>query len=379
MFLQFTDVNFLPWWSRWFQQIRRYLIATIGLQRPSQLVPHQSSRFACLDVGYLLIETITSGTMLSESWDEKHSDTHLRDNLQRDLARIMLSLASVPLSCIGAFRIDDYGYLQLDNRPLGVQFTVQENEGIPVNIHRQQIFTQVKDFVLSHLEAFSNRLLHQPNAIYSRDDAYYQMTSLAAANVLLPQLFRRELNHGPFALSLTDLHRSNILVDDEWNITCIIDLEFSCSWPIEFLQPPYWLDGGAIDEIEPAAFAPIHAEFLQHIEREETLQQDTARGVEPLSSTMRQGWANGAFWATLAVMDPVAFTEIFYDRILRDCCSFSEEELSKADYTFFAHFWRRGIDDIIEGKLRDRDEYEEKLNSLFADNATEQPFDPIPA
>ncbi|TWU71417.1 hypothetical protein ED733_001390 [Metarhizium rileyi] len=367
---RFTNINFLPWWSRWFQQARRYLLAAVGLQQPSKLMPHQSSRFADLDVGYLLIETITSGTMLSESWDEKHSNAHLKANLQRDLARVMLSLASTPLSCIGSFRVDNNGYLQLDNRPLGVQFTVQENEGIPVDTHRHQIFTQVKDFILYHLEAFSNRLLHQPNAIESRDDAYRQMTSLAAANVIFPQLFRKDLNNGPFVFALTDLHRSNILVDDDWNITCIIDLEFSCSWPIEFLQPPYWLDGGAIDEIKPAAFAPIHAEFLQYVEREEALQQNTAEDMQPLSSIMRQGWINGTFWVTLAVMDPVAFTEIFYDRILCECYFFSQEELSKVDYTFFARFWRRGIHNIIDGKIRDRDEYEEKLDLFFANTTS---------
>lgn len=278
-------------------------------------------------------------------------------------------MASVPLSCIGAFRVDDDGYLQLDNRPLGVLFTIQENEGIPVNTHRRQVFTQVKDFVIYHLEAFGDRLLHQPNGIESRHDACYQMTSLAAANVLFPQLFRREFNNGPFVFTLTDLHRSNILVDDDWNITCIIDLEFSCSWPVEFLQPPYWLGGGAIDEITSEEFAPKHAEFLQHIEREEqaALKQNEASDVEPLSSIMRQGWRDGTFWATLAVMEPIAFTEIFYDRILRDYFSFSHEELCKADYPFFARFWRRGRDDIIEAKLRDLDEYREKLDALFAD------------
>jgi hypothetical protein len=31
--------------------------------------------------------------------------------------------------------------------------------------------------------------------------------------------------HGPFPLQLTDLHASNIFVDEDWNITCLIDLE----------------------------------------------------------------------------------------------------------------------------------------------------------
>lgn len=131
------------------------------------------------------------------------------------LARIMPSLRSSPLPHIGAFRVDNDGYLQFDNRPLGVQFTIQDNEGIPLNTDRHQIFTRVKDFVLNHLEAFSNRLLRQPNGIESHNDAYYQMTSLAAAHAIFPQVFRRDLDKGPFVFTLTDLHRSNILVNDD--------------------------------------------------------------------------------------------------------------------------------------------------------------------
>ncbi|KJK87005.1 hypothetical protein H633G_09131 [Metarhizium anisopliae BRIP 53284] len=107
---RFTNLDFLPWWSRWFQQARRYFLATFGFPQPSRYVCHPSSRFADLDIGYLLIQTITSGEMLSESWDEKRDDVRLQDNLQRSLARMMLSLASVPLARIGAFRLDNNGH-----------------------------------------------------------------------------------------------------------------------------------------------------------------------------------------------------------------------------------------------------------------------------
>lgn len=148
----------------------------------------------------------------------------------------------------------------------------------------------------------------------------------------------------------------------------MIDLEFSSSWPIEFVQPPYWLNGGTIDDITPVAFAPKHAAFVQHIEQEESLQQNTtAAQPEPLSSIVRQGWINGTFWVTLAVMDLVAFMEIFYDRILRNPCSISQEELSKVNYPLFPRFWRQHIHDIIGRKLRDRDEHDKELHSIFAD------------
>ena len=108
--------------------------------------------------------------------------------------------------------------------------------------------------------------------------------------------------------------------------------------------------------------------FVEHITREEQL-QNYRRGSEPLSSIMQQSWTNGAFWVTLALRDPIAFTEIFYDRILPGCFSFSSKELNKADYFFFARLWRRNIDDIVDEKLRNRKEYLETLNAVFT-NAT---------
>ncbi|QUC22930.1 uncharacterized protein UV8b_07171 [Ustilaginoidea virens] len=280
-----------------------------GLSTDPRVSAVARTRLADLDIGYVLIQTITSGEMLPESWDEKRDDVRLQQNLQRDLASIILSLASIRQPRIGSFRLDGKGYRHLDNRPL-------------------------------NLEAFDDRRLHQPNAVESRDDAWYQMSSLAAAEIVFPQLFQKKLVNGPFALCLTHLHRSNIFVDDNWN-------------------PPYWLSGKLVDEIEPAEDAPVHAKFLQRLRDEEQIQNHT-RNAEPLSSTMQEAWIYGSFWVTLAVMDPVGFTSVFYDRILPEHFSFSPEELTKADYHFFARFWRRDISSIIDKKQHDRSEYSEE-------------------
>ena len=319
-----------------------------------------------LGIGYLLIETIISGSMLSETWEEKRHDDKLQENLQRGLARIMLSLASIPLPRIGSFRFDDSGYLHLDNRPLSVHFTVQENEGILSEVSRDTTFSTVNDFVLHHIAAFDNQLLQQPNSITSHDDAWYQMTSLAAAKSVFSQFFRAELCKGPFTFMLTDLHRSNIFVDEHWNITCIIDLEFAGSRPLEFLQTPYWLGGELIDEIKPTEFEAIHNKFLTYLKIEEQLR--SRKGPWVLSSIIHQAWENGTFWITLAIRDSVAFTEIFYDRILPGFLSVALEEAKKVDYAFFARFWRPNIAQIIDQKMKDRDRYLENLAAAFADD-----------
>ncbi|KAK2740930.1 hypothetical protein FQN57_005934 [Myotisia sp. PD_48] len=54
--------------------------------------------------GYMLVEFVqeTTGKMLSCTWEEKKNDEKLRTNLYRDLSRIFLSLARIPLPKIGS-------------------------------------------------------------------------------------------------------------------------------------------------------------------------------------------------------------------------------------------------------------------------------------
>lgn len=334
---------------------------------------HTSSHFAPLDIGYLLIETITSGEMLSESWPQKRNDARLY-NLQQSLARMMVSCTRIRLPRIGIFRIDENGYLRLDNRPISVQSTIHENEGLSRIMSRHTTYSNVKDFILSELMAYETRFLEQPNAVESRVDAQYQITGLATAKLILPQLLREDLDTGPFVFALTDLHRSNIFVDENWNITCVVDLEFACSWPVEFYQVPHWLDVDFINDVTPTDFAARHADFVRHIAREEELQrfedQDTGTGTERLSSIMQRSWDNGAFWVALTLRDPVSFAAIFFHRILKGYFNCSEEQLERAgNYQFCSNLFRRNSPSIIDRKLDDQKKYLKELAEAFAETS----------
>lgn len=61
--------------------------------------------------------------------------------------------------------------------------------------------------------------------------------------------FSPELGRGPFVLAFTDLHLSNIMVDEKWHITSLVDLEWMCTLPIEMYRSPTWLTDKAVDEI----------------------------------------------------------------------------------------------------------------------------------
>ncbi|RMD40837.1 hypothetical protein DV735_g4313, partial [Chaetothyriales sp. CBS 134920] len=319
-------------------------------------------------LGYLVIETIpdTEGRMLSESWEDKCEDDVLQGNLQRGLARILLSLAAVPLPRIGAFRLDNAGYIHLDNRPLSVEFIMQENEDFPLVMPRHETYTRVDDYVLAHLDAFHNRLLHQPNAVEREIDGRFEMAGLAAARALFPQMLQKDLRSGPFVCTLTDLHRSNIIVDDNWNIMRIIDLEFACSQPLEFQQPPYWLGGQCADEIDIASFTPHHDRFIRILEEQEQEQDKTlATRTLPrnLSAIMRHAWESGTFWLTLAISDPIVFSSVFWYRILP--CRLHLTIDHTTDFTLLANLEGWGTPDIVQKKMQDYDQYLNKLNSMF--------------
>jgi len=69
---------------------------------------------------------------------------------------------------------------------------------------------------------------------------------------LLPRFFTTQSDSGPFVLSLPDLHKSNIFVDDDWNVTGVIDLEFAPVVPQEMVMAPAWLTDCGVDELEGA-------------------------------------------------------------------------------------------------------------------------------
>ncbi|TQV92473.1 hypothetical protein V2A60_007161 [Cordyceps javanica] len=362
---RFTKLNLVPWWSRWYHEARCFILSTAGYEQPSQYVCHNSSCLDTLGIGYLLIESIAvgRGNMLSETWAQNRDDARFY-NLQRDIARIMVSLAQHPLPRIGTFSIDSGGYLRLDNRPISVESTVHENEGLTPIVSRRTTFSSVKDFIFSQISTFETRFLEQPNAIVSRRDALYQMTGLAAARIALPQLLRDD--NGPFVFALRDLHRSNVFVDQNWNVTAIIDLEFAASWPAEFIQTPHWLEYDFIDDVTPAGFEARHTEFMEHIKRAEELRENS--GTESLSSIMQRSWDEGTFWVPLTLRDPVSFAELFYERILTGYFDFTAEEIKdEQNYHFCSRIFRRNFQSIIDKKLDDQRTYSDGLEEAFAD------------
>ncbi|KAJ5544125.1 hypothetical protein N7494_005404 [Penicillium frequentans] len=359
----FTSLDNLPILLRSIERVRRRVLAWLGYAVPSRFVQIFNKVPAPLSTGYILIEYIgrSRGKMLSESWEEGRHNAQLRMNLFRGLSRTLLSLTRIPLPRIGSFVLDDKGYLRLNNRPLTLQIHQLENEQIPIDIPREVTYISVDSYINDILSLHESRLRHQPNAVSHLEDGFYQTSALMVMRSIWPCYFRRDFLRGPFYLNLTDIHQSNIFVDDEWNIKYFIDLEWACSRPVEMIHPPYWLTNQAIDSISVGDYENLHAEFMEALAEEESKCSTTSLPL--LHPILQQGWGKGTFWCSLALNSPTALFKIFYDYI--------QPRFSKAhndDSTFWVitmPYWTFNAFEFIEQKVKDKKQYDLSLREAF--------------
>lgn len=304
--------------------------------------------------------------MLSESWERGRSDPKRRINLFKSLSQIILGLMKQPLPRIGSWTIDDSGVLTLTNRPLTLRLHQQENSRIPTVISRSLTYTSVEPYYMDLIACQDNRLRYQPNSIHDEDDGRAQLAALTTMRALIPKFTHRPLRSGPFTLSLTDLHQSNIFVDDDWHVTRIIDLEWACARPIEMLGPPYWLSGRGLDELAfyLEEYAGLHEEFIDLFEEEE---MKCHRSVER-SRMLRTCWEDGTFWYAQALDSPSALLALFTDHIQPRFTRLSSTTRREFDHAL-APFWDYGAAHFIFTKVREQEHYNRQVREIFANTS----------
>jgi hypothetical protein len=165
-------------------------------------------------------------------------------------------------------------------------------------------------------------------------------------------------------LTLTDLHASNIFVDENWHITSLIDLEWACSSPIELQTPPYWLTGRPIDDIEHGehldTFQNVMTEFLNTFEEQEK-RMNTFDASQ--AEIMRKSWDRGSFWYFQAVNSPKGLLRVFNEHIQRMFC---EEHCTQRMFDgTVSPYWSVGAEELIQMKVKQEAEYKDRLRKRF--------------
>ncbi|KAK4158267.1 hypothetical protein C8A00DRAFT_28772 [Chaetomidium leptoderma] len=272
------------------------------------------------------------------------------------------SAGRLPLPRIGAFQFNPNGTITLTNRPLSCSIVLLENDGAPRTMQPNDTYNCTDAFASDMLTFHDQRFLRQPNAIFSDGDCRGQMAVKALLRVFAHRYIRRERRHGPFLLQLTDLHASNVFVDDDWNVTCLIDLEWLCALPAEMLCVPYWLTGCSIDEIQEERydeFNEIRQEFMRVFQEQERRTR-TEHGIA-IADVMHDMWDSKGvwFWYCLASINAMYF--LLEGRLC------PEDSLSTNAEKVLSRFWCEDSETVVQTKLADRKDYDVELKRVFGE------------
>ncbi|KAM4064891.1 aminoglycoside phosphotransferase [Hirsutella rhossiliensis] len=358
----YTHVEQRPFHVRLARRFQRHLYKLLGYSRLSLYTANPTS--LRLPTAYMFIEHIGPevGQMLSNTWGSAQNDDDRRQRLFRGMARIMLSLARVPHLQIGSFRFDPDGSVVLGNRPLTCSMIILENDGALRTMQQSQTYRSTEAFVADMLTLHDDYFLAKPNAVLDDADCHGQMAVQVILRALSHHFIRRDQRNGPFLLQPTDLHASNIFVDADWNVTCLVDLEWICALPAEMLAVPYWITGCGIDEIEGDRldeFDKARQEFLHILEQEE--RSTSAEHGLSLSKIMQEMWDSNGVWFWFCIESVNASLCVVAQHI---CPRFSMH-LSSDVETTISSFWSQDSAQIVEKKRADLETYEKELRQFF--------------
>lgn len=274
----------------------------------------------------------------------------------------MLSLARIPLPHIGPFRFQDDCTIGLTNRPLTCSTVILENEGCSSVMQRDGTYQCTDSFVADSLTLRDNALRSNPNAVYGDEDCRGQMAFATLLRALSNHFICCERRNGPFLLQFADLHASNIIVDEDWNMRYILDLEWVCALPAEMLTVPHWLTGNGIDEIREERldeFNKVREEFMSIFEAEER-KTVLGHGLS-LADITRGTWGSKGTWFRHCVEYVNALLYFVADHI----CPVFDTSLTPKTEDKLSRFWFEDSEGFVEEKVGDQKRYAQELRDLL--------------
>ncbi|KAJ4512100.1 hypothetical protein HRR83_006057 [Exophiala dermatitidis] len=368
--LQFSPLEHAPWYQRVSTFLRWCWARACGRSYFRPFAPLQSR--VSLKSGYLLIECFEKerGQTLSAVG---HPPPEHRPTLFRSLRRILLDLAR-PLSRIGSFTVHDSGEVCLTNRPLTRGLVVLENAGVPTKIPQNQTYSSTEPYLLDLINCHDQRLIHQPNVARSKLDLEGQMATIVALRALYSTFMSTPLQREPPIFQFTDLHEDNFFVDENYCITGIVDIEFSCALPREMQHPPFWLSGHELDDLDGEGtqeneekFERACEEFLRILEEEDDDDGDGETfSICPrdYAQAMRDSLRRKQHWYLTAVKVPRIAYNTFVNKIQPQFAfSHSEEEAGKFQ-DVMAKYWRVDTVAFFEQKRHEWSNHLSQLRSI---------------
>lgn len=333
---------------------------------------------------YIITEELP-GVPLDSVWNTIREREELRKKFFRQLSDIVLQLSHLQFEKIGSLHVQEYNVkvyiisLKLltyetwsfgdlsgsFGRPLTSHVNDLERVGIDSASDCNQTFHSTTSYFDYLAELHFRRLQFQPNSIYDEEDGYSKYIARTCMRSLAPQFVSAEFDHGPFVLMHGDLSQQNILVDEDYNISGVIDWEWSITLPLQlFLTPPpalhpYKIPTPAeLEGKEKELFLCDVGEYLECFRVRETLVSTNCR----LSSIMSEDWKSGKYWFHSALMNLWDLDYPFWGHVFPLAFPNKDEE----DFVMKCKFGplQSEMEALVRKKYEDLKKYEDEMERI---------------
>ncbi|ATY67444.1 kinase-like domain [Cordyceps militaris] len=308
-----------------------------------------------LNIGaFIIMEYINHETNMSDALNTPGFTNDMRpmlnpeideaklEKLYRQLANILIQISQLEHPLIGSLaETDEWQQWEVTRRPLSMPMNELVRIGsLPRSKLPCTTFKTSSEYLDSLAQLHLDHLAAQRNdAIESKADCQRKYTARKLFQRLASErrLLSDKHDKGPFKFWCDDLRPSNILVDANMDIVCVIDWEFSYAAPSEYtFAPPWWLlleqpeywDNGFDDWLENyERRLPTFLRAMASCE-DEYIAAGRLQEAQRLSGKMRESWASGDFWTVYAARRSFAFDTVFWKKL--DARFFGPDEDSGA-------------------------------------------------
>ncbi|TLD29613.1 Aminoglycoside phosphotransferase [Venturia nashicola] len=351
----FTHAKHVATYQRFFRSLQRFFCSALRWPCPSYYINHPSPRSR--GFSYILLEYVSAGAPLVSTWNKYRDDPVRRQNLYKGISNIAISLGQKPWPCIGSLRFLDDATYGLHNRPLSCHIPNLENNVSERVIDTSKIYSDAHEYYMDLMAYQESRFVRQPNSVFNEHDCRAQMAVYVYTRSLLKQFSLKEPRNGPFYLTFSDENVGHFFVDENWNVTKIVDLEWVCSWPTAMSGTPYWLSALGIDQIYGKTeedFLEIQTQYLDALRENE----DKRKASRPLSSIIKHNWDNNAFWLLHGLTSVDALFNICRRHLLLDVMTQPGWENAAAQFDAQS-------DALVQRKVAEKAVYNARLKELY--------------
>ena len=317
-------------------------------------------------------------------FDLVNLDPTLRSDLYTQLADIFIQLRHCEFPHIGSLALDpmdDQTPIFAHNRALSIDINAYEVGGLNTTsiIGPNRIYTTAIDYIYTLTQLLFNEFDKQQNSVYNESDARYHLYGLHQFRSILMGWLRRETNEGPFILTHGDFRTSNVLVDQDMNITAVLDWEWSRTVSVQMFVPPAWLRGSDIRGLlsfrgilymkELAVFRDV----LMVREKEMHCQGSGEEKI-PLSKLWNGIHSHANIFIAHALLRLDVVGDVYWEGLDRHYFGKEVEARVKLFYEVLA---TSDQNKVIARKLRDLETYNAKLKERGLEE--DRPLEPLPA